>query len=344
MRRDSVMIIGAGIVGSATGKGLIRKGHKVVFVDKSPSVVKSLKEQGYSAYLPDYWERQDIKVHTAMFCVDTPLCRPIKMTSDENRSNEPNTGESIRSYPLLLSDTAAADLSNITSAVANHAKWMHRNADSFDGVRPHHLVVIRSTVPPGTTKNSILPLLEKVSGLKAGRDFGLCMQPEFLRTASAEDDFLHPRITVIGEYDNQSGDLLYKIYSNFDGEKVKVDLSMAEFMKYVHNCFNATKISFSNEIWLLGKKLGIDSNFALQLATRSAEGFWNPFYGVKGGRPYDGHCLPKDTEAFLRFAQDNAITMPVLSAVILFNKFMSDLTEPRILPHTASRIDKNKDV
>jgi UDPglucose 6-dehydrogenase len=98
-------------------------------------------------------------------------------------------------------------------------------------------------------------------------------------------------------------------------------------MKYVHNCFNAAKISFSNEMWLLGRKLGIDANLALQLASSSAEGYWNPKYGVVGGAPYGGACLPKDVKSFLTFAKSINIEMPLLSAVMSVNENIESLNK-----------------
>jgi UDPglucose 6-dehydrogenase len=166
----------------------------------------------------------------------------------------------------------------------------------------------------------LLPLLETYSRMKAGKDFGLCMQPEFLRNASSEEDFANPRIIVIGEFDKRSGDILENIYREFCSEIVRVDINTAEFMKYVHNCFNATKISFSNEMWRLGQKLGIDANLALQLASSSAEGYWNPKYGIIGGAPYGGACLPKDVRSFLTFAMNINVDMPLLSAVLQVNE------------------------
>jgi UDPglucose 6-dehydrogenase len=307
LRRDAetIIIIGAGIVGASTGKGLSKKGHHVVFVDKNPDVIRTLKNQGYRAYLPVDLTSHVISACTSMFCVDTPL---------RDQSGNEQKG---------------VDLGNISSAVSTHAEWLrdckinsYNNGDKF-----YHLIVIRSSVLPGTTRGLLLPLIEKHSGLKVGEDFGLCMQPEFLRTVSAEEDFLHPRATVIGQYDNQSGDSLEKIYSSFEGEKIRVELDMAEFMKFVHNCFNATKISFSNEMWLLGQSIGVDANMALQLAAKTAEGLWNPNYGLIGGQPYGGHCLPKDTQGFERFAQQNKANMPILSAVVQVNKQMEKLAE-----------------
>jgi UDPglucose 6-dehydrogenase len=301
---NTIIVIGSGIVGSSVGKGMIKKGYDVVFVDKNPDVIRNLKDEGYRAYLPADLSAYHIIADASMFCVDTPL--------SESGNNQDGV-----------------DLGNIVSAVSTHSKWLrdYKNNSQNNGNNFYHLIVIRSTVPPGTTRGKLLPLIERHSGLKVGEDFGLCMQPEFLRTMSAEEDFLHPRATIIGQYDSQSGDSLEKIYSSFEGEKIRVDLDMAEFMKFIHNCFNATKISFSNEMWLLGQSIGVDANKALQLAAKTAEGLWNPNYGLIGGQPYGGHCLPKDTQGFERFAQKNKAHTPILSAVVQVNKQMEEMAK-----------------
>jgi UDPglucose 6-dehydrogenase len=297
-----MIIVGAGIVGTSTGKGLIKKGYDVLFVDKNPDIIKDLEEKGYRACLPDDLSGFDTGARASMFCVDTPL--------GERNEN----------------DFGGLDLSNMISAVSTHAKWLGKSKQSsFNGDKYYHLIVIRSTVLPGTTRGVLLPLIKKYSGLEVGEDLGLCMHPEFLRTVSAEEDYLNPRATIIGQYDGKSGDFLENIYSKFQGEKIRVDLDTAEFMKFVHNCFNATKISFSNEMWQLGQSLGLDANLALRLAAKTAEGLWNPNYGLVGGQPYGGHCLPKDTEGFAQFAQRfNAVT-PLLSAVVRINRHMEEM-------------------
>lgn len=303
-KKGSIIVVGAGTVGTSTGKGLIIKGYNVLFVDKNPDIIKSLEEKGYRACLPGDLSGYDIGARASMFCVDTPL----------GERNENNIG--------------GLDLGNIMSAVSTHAKWLGKSKQSsINGEKYYHLIVIRSTVPPGTSRGLLLPLIEKYSGLKAGEDFGLCAQPEFLRTVRAEEDFLHPRATIIGQYDNQSGDSLEEIYSLFEGEKIRVDLDMAEFMKFIHNCFNATKISFSNEMWQVGQNLGLDANLALLLAAKTAEGLWNPNYGLIGGQPYGGHCLPKDTEGFEQFAQWNNAVTPLLSAVVRVNRQMEEMAK-----------------
>jgi UDPglucose 6-dehydrogenase len=300
----SIIVVGAGIVGTSTGKGLVKKGYNVLFVDKNPDIIRNLEGEGYRACQPDDLSGFYTDARASMFCVDTPLGERI----------ENNFG--------------GLDLGNTMSAVSTHAKWLGKNRQSsINGEKYYHLIVIRSTVPPGTTRGLLLPLIERYSGLKVGEDLGLCMHPEFLRTVSAEEDYLNPRVTVIGQYDSKSGDFLENIYSKFQGEKIRVDLDMAEFMKFIHNCFNATKISFSNEMWQLGKCLGIDANFALRLAAKTAEGLWNPNYGLIGGQPYGGHCLPKDTEGFEKFALRNSAITPLLSAVVRVNRQMEELAK-----------------
>src|SRR5918994_2887931 len=210
---ETIIIVGAGIVGASTGKGLSKKGHDVVFVDRNPVIVRNLKNQGYRAYLPEDLTSRDVCARTSMFCVDTPL---------RDQSGDKQKG---------------VDLGNIISAVTTHAGWLRdsKNNSQNNGDKFYHLIVIRSSVLPGTTRGMLLPIIEKYSDLKVGEDFGLCMQPEFLRTVSAEEDFLHPRATIIGQYDKRSGDSLERIYMSFGGEKIRVDLDMAEFMKLIHN-------------------------------------------------------------------------------------------------------------
>lgn len=282
----TILIIGGGVVGKATGKGLIAKDHNVIFVDNNPKVVNDMKTHGFNAcHIDEYPDKQgDI----TMICVSTP-------TNSEGN----------------------IDYSSINSTSINIGKWLKINNNNS-----YHLVTVRSTIPPFTTRNMILPLIEKHSQLKAGTDFGITMQPEFLRAISSENDFLNPWVTVIGEYDSKSGDILYNIYKDFGDKIYRTDLETAEFMKYIHNCFNATKISFSNEMWLLGQQLGLDTNIALKLATESAEGYWNSIYGTKGGKPYGGACLPKDVKGLISFTKKFNFSLNLLNAVDQVNEDM----------------------
>ena len=291
-----VMIIGSGIVGQATGKGLIKGGiSNIVFVDTNPDVLESLSNEGYRVCTPDNIGTEIDDVDISMFCLPTPF--------DQNLSK--------------------LDLKYVDTSLVWFAKLL-RNRVSKDR---YNLIVIRSTVAPGTTEKLLIPLIEMHSGMKIGTDFGLCMQPEFLRSLTSEYDFMNPRSIVIGQYDVQSGSILEELYrqAGFDVPIIRVNLSTAEFIKFTGNYFNATKISFANEMWALGKKLGIDSNLSLKIAATVAEGFWNPLYGTYGGQPFGGRCLPKDIDCLLSFCREINAEMPLLKAVHSVNSRMEQV-------------------
>jgi UDPglucose 6-dehydrogenase len=295
-----VWVVGAGIVGEATGKGLINKGNDVTFIDKVPDVVSTLTEAGFKSFSFEEVEHDGLEIpDIAMFCIQTPL------KSD-----------------------GSVNLDYLAEGFVTYSKFLKKK---FTG--KYHVIVVRSTVPPLTTKEVIIPLIETFSGLKVGRDFGLCMQPEFLRTINCEEDFLKPKAIVIGEYDKCSGDYLEALYQNFKAPMIRVDLITAEFGKYVNNCFNATKISFANEIWLIGQKLGLDVNSILSISALTAEGYWNPKYGTIGGQPFGGPCLMKDIEGFSNFASQIDIDVPLLQAAVEVNRRMEALSEEGVVPH-----------
>ena len=172
----------------------------------------------------------------------------------------------------------------------------------------YHLVVVKSTVVPRTTEDVVIPILEKYSGKKAGEDFGVCMNPEFLTeiagTWSSDKDFnkdffSEDRI-VIGEYDKRSGDVLERIYKPLNSTIFRTDLKTAEMIKYASNCMLAAKISYWNEIFLICEKLGIDSQ---EIANIVAMDPRIGKYGTVHGKAFGGKCLPKDLKAFISFAE-----------------------------------------
>jgi UDPglucose 6-dehydrogenase len=187
-----------------------------------------------------------------------------------------------------------------------------------------HTVVVRSTVPPGTTEGPVLTQLERESGKKCGFGFSLASNPEFLRAASAADDFRWPWMTVIASRSKRTQERLRDMLSPFGGEmRIFDDPATAEFIKCAHNLYNAQKISFWNEMWLVTQKLGIDHDAVASTVANSAEGSYNRFYGIRGGAPYGGVCLPKDTNGFLGFATELGVDMPLLTAVITVNESLA---------------------
>jgi UDPglucose 6-dehydrogenase len=164
-----------------------------------------------------------------------------------------------------------------------------------------HLIVVKSTVLPGTTQQIVLPLLEHHSGKKAGADFGLAMNPEFLKEGVAIQDFLQPDRIVIGSYDPRSRTTLRELYKNFSCPFVETSLSAAEMIKYASNAFLATKISFINEIGNLCKKLGIDT-YEVATGMGLDNRIGRPF--LDSGIGWGGSCFPKDVDALITWAKE----------------------------------------
>ena len=166
-----------------------------------------------------------------------------------------------------------------------------------------HTVVVRSTVPPGTTEGLVQTVLEENSGMTAGEGFALASNPEFLRAVSAAEDFRNPWMTVIASRDPETVERLRALLSPFGGDmRTFTNPAEAEFVKCSHNIFNAAKISFWNEMWLVARQIGLDLDPIAATVAKSAEGSINPQYGIRGGAPYGGVCLPKDTCGFLGYA------------------------------------------
>ncbi len=188
--------------------------------------------------------------------------------------------------------------------------------------RNYHLIVIKSTVVPGTTRKIVKPLLEKHSRRKIGTDFGLAMSPEFLRQGRSIYDTLNPDRIIIGEYDEKTGNTLVKLYKEFYEEKVppilRMSLASAEMIKYANNAFLATKISFINEIANICEKID-NSNVDLIAKGIGLDDRINPRF-LKAGPGWGGSCFPKDVKALITFSERLEINPMILNAVIEVNK------------------------
>lgn len=277
-----IWIVGSGVVGQATGRGLLRGGHAVTFVDVDPKKIKQLTSEGLMAVTPIEARALTLPADLIMLSVPTPTV------------------------------TRAIDTRYLQEAATEVGRWM-KETDHYQ------TVVVRSTVLPGTTEELVQPLLEHYSKKKAGRDFGVCMNPEYLREKTAAADFADPWIVVIGQGDERAGDVVAEAYSGFSCPQHRLTIREAEFQKYVHNIFNAVKIAFFNEFRVIGQRAGIDVEAVFPLVAKSAEGLWRPEYGIGNFGPFDGMCLPKDTQAFLHWAGQRGWEMPVLHAAVTFN-------------------------
>ncbi len=182
-----------------------------------------------------------------------------------------------------------------------------------------HVVVARSTMLPGSMRNVVIPALEQYSGKTAGKDFGVCNNPEFLREGTAVFDYYNPPKTVIGETDSVAGDLLVKLYANMDAPMVRTDVETAEMVKYTDNNWHAVKVAFANEIGNLSKALGIDGHQVMAIFCKDTKLNLSPYY-MKPGFAFGGSCLPKDVRALTYKAKSLDLELPLLSSLMPSNQ------------------------
>lgn len=296
-----ISIFGLGYVGTVSAGCLAASGHEVIGVDpvqakvdlinsgRSPIIEERINELigemvagGRIRATTDPFESiQDSDI--SFVCVGTP--------------SQPNGNLDLRFIRRICEQIGSA----LHEKVARHA------------------VVIRSTVLPGTMHGIVIPVLEEYSGKKAGRDFAVCHNPEFLREGSAVQDFNAPPKTVIGELDEKSGELLVQLYENLDAPLIRTSLETAEMVKYVDNCWHALKIGFANEIGSLGKSLGVDAHEVMRIFCEDKKLNISPAY-LKPGFAFGGSCLPKDLRALNYTAKIHDLDVPVLASILPSNE------------------------
>ena len=182
-----------------------------------------------------------------------------------------------------------------------------------------HTVVIRSTILPGTMRRMVIPVLEETSGKKAGKDFGVCNNPEFLREGTAVMDFAFPSKTVIGEIDSASGHALVPLYEKLNAPLIRTDIETAEMVKYIDNSWHALNIGFANEIGNLCKAFSVDSHKAMEIFCQDKKLNISSAY-LKPGFAFGGSCLPKDLRALSYSAKLHDLELPIMNAILPSNE------------------------
>ena len=296
-----ICVLGLGYVGAVSAGCLANDGHEVIGVDpertkvelinagKTPIIEKDIgdiiHEQVAAGRLRATTEVADALRHTdlALVCVGTPSL--------------PNGGIDLTYVKRVCQQ--------IGEVIATH--------------QGAPVIVMRSTMLPGTMREVVIPILEKYSGKKAGEEFGLCINPEFLREGTAVHDYFHPPKTVIGELSRASGELLANLYAKTPGPMIRTDVDTAEMVKYADNCWHGLKVGFANEIGSLCKALGVDAHRVMEIFCKDQKLNLSPYY-LKPGFAFGGSCLPKDLRALLYKAKTLDVVLPILSSVLPSNQ------------------------
>ncbi len=296
-----ISVLGLGYVGAVSAGCLAREGHEVIGVDSEPVKVGLINDGKAPIIEKDI--RQIIEAQVA--------AGQLRATIDVTAA--------VLHTDLSLICVGTPSRSNGDIDLTH----MRRVCEQVGTALRHHpgapVVVIRSTVLPGTMRNLVIPTLEARSGRRAGVDFGVCVNPEFLREGSAVHDFFNPPKTVIGEINRASGDLPVSLYAGLSAPLLRTDIETAEMVKYADNAWHALKVGFANEIGNLCKGLDVDSHRVMDIFQRDIKLNLSPYY-LKPGFAFGGSCLPKDLRALLYKAKALDVALPILSAILPSNE------------------------
>ncbi|MFH1444923.1 MAG: UDP-glucose/GDP-mannose dehydrogenase family protein [Nanoarchaeota archaeon] len=290
----NISIIGSGYVGLVTAVVLAKQGHNVICVDVDEKRVESIRRKEPSIFEPklkEYLEGVNLEA-----------------TTDLNYAIQ-NSDICFLCVPTPSRDDGSINLEYVKNATKSIGEKI-KNKD-------YYVFVVKSTVIPGTTEEVVIPILEEASGKKVGEDFGVCMNPEFLREGHAIYDSENPDRIVIGEHDKKSGDALVEVYSNHTCPFVRTNTKTAELAKYASNALLATKIGFANEIGNVCKKLGTDVYDVMKIVgmdSRVSEKF------LDAGVGFGGSCFPKDVAALVARSKELGHDAKILSQVLDSNK------------------------
>jgi GDP-mannose 6-dehydrogenase len=296
-----ISIFGLGYVGAVSAGCLASDGHEVIGVDPNRTKV-DLINQGIAPIIEkDIGEMIAATVKDGLLRATTDV-RDAVMSSD---------------ISLICVGTPSQLNGNLDlSHVRKVCEEIGATIKAKDGF---HVVVARSTMLPGSMRSVVIPTLESASGKKAGIDFGVCNNPEFLREGTAVYDYYNPPKTVIGESDVKAGAMLVAMYEKMDAPLVRTDVETAEMVKYTDNTWHAVKVAFANEIGNICKAVGIDGHRVMEIFCQDTKLNLSPYY-MKPGFAFGGSCLPKDVRALTYKARTLDLDLPLLNSILSSNQ------------------------
>ncbi len=300
----NISVIGMGYVGLASGLGYTSHGYRTTITDIISSRVENLKKGIMPFFEPHLQGLVNKEVESGMLRASTNNIETIR---------ESNVTFICVGTPSL--HDGSADLKFVRE-VAKDIGIAIRDK------REYHVVVVKSTVLPCTTESIVLPVVEEFSGKKAGDEFGIIMNPEFLRQGQAVHDSLHPDRIIIGQMDDRAGEMVHRIYEGYTDEKgdpvpiLHVEIKAAELIKYAANSLLATKISFANEFARICEKFNIDVYDVMKGVGLDSR--INPLF-LNAGCGFGGSCFPKDVNAIVSMAEAIEVETPIMEAVLHTN-------------------------
>ncbi len=297
-----ISVFGLGYVGAVSMACLARDGHKLVGVDVDENKLALIR----SGSAP---------------IVEAGIQELMKKVVDEGAVTvTDNYAQAIAETQVSFVCVGTPSANNGSQNLNAITRLSEQMGDALKDKPDYHVVVIRSTVEPGTVNTHIKPIIEQRSGKKAGEGFGLCFQPEFLREGSSIKDYDNPPFTVIGtDNDPRSADLLRELFAPLPGEFMVTSVGTAECVKYACNAFHALKVTFANEIGRIAQALDVDSHEVMKIVCEDKQLNISKAY-LRPGFAFGGSCLPKDLKALLYLARREDVQVPMLGALLPSNQ------------------------
>ena len=307
-----VSVFGLGYVGCVSAASFAGDGHSVVGVDVNADKVATINA-GCSPI------------------VEPGLDELLGHGASEGRLRATtDTGDAIDNSDVSLLCVGTPSRKNGSLDLTYLEKVSEEVGHALRAKNAYHVVVVRSTVLPGTTHNVVIPALERASGKKYGDGFGVSVNPEFLREGTALKDFRKPPLTLVGHNHAADASGTIALYQAIDAPLVSTSIRVAEMMKYTSNTWHALKVVFANEIGNLCKKLDVDSHEVMDIFCRDEKLNLSPYY-LKPGFAFGGSCLPKDVRALQYRAKEVDVEMPLISQILPSNKAQIQLALDQVL-------------
>jgi GDP-mannose 6-dehydrogenase len=293
-------VFGLGYVGSVSAGCLAALGHEVIGVDVNPTKVEMINA-GQSPV------------------IEAELDALIAQGVETGRLRaETSAWEAVATSDVSLICVGTPSESNGNLDLTSVERVCQQVGQALTKAEGYHVVVVRSTMLPGSTEERVVPILESASGRQAGRDFGISYNPEFLREGTAVHDFHHPPFSLVGQYDSRGAGMVADLYTQVEAPLLIVPLRAAEMVKYANNAFHALKVVFANEIGNICKEQGIDSHQVMDIFCMDGKLNLSSYY-LKPGFAFGGSCLPKDLRALLYLGHRRDLRLPVLEAILPSN-------------------------
>ena len=307
-----VSVFGLGYVGSVSAASFAADGHEVIGVDVNAEKVAAVNEGRSPIVEPGLDELLRSGVRR----------KRLRATT--------NTGEAVNGTDLSLICVGTPSRKNGSLDLSYLVRVCEQIGDVLKTKSNYHVVVVRSTVLPGTTHGQVIPALEAHSGKKYGEGFGVSVNPEFLREGTALKDFRRPPLTLVGHNHAADAAPTKALYEHVEAPLYSTSIRVAEMMKYTSNTWHAVKVVFANEIGNLCKRVGVDSHEVMDIFCRDDKLNLSSYY-LKPGFAFGGSCLPKDVRALQYRAKETDLELPMINAVLQSNHLQVQHAVDRIV-------------